>query len=140
MLPPPERYCVDKLLRVSGGAVLGIWLYVLDVGLFALVAYYVYMSIRNTVAIQLIKGILVLLVFNLIAQRLGLLIVGTILDSAMTALVVAIPVIFQPELRRALRRLGGNPAAHRAAEGSMSEMAAVVAESAAHLSNLRWGA
>lgn len=140
MLLLPERYCVDKLLRVSGGAVLGIWLYVLDVGLFALVAYYVYMSIRNTQAIQLIKGILVLLVFNLIAQRLGLLIVGTILDSAMTALVVAIPVIFQPELRRALRRLGGNPRLIEPAEGSMSEMAAVVAESAAHLSNLRWGA
>lgn len=119
---------------------MGIWLYVLDIGLFTLIAYYVYVSIRNTQAIQLIKGILVLLILNLIAQRLGLVIVGTILDSAMTALVVVIPVIFQPELRRALRRLGGNPRILEPAERSIPEVASVVAESAAHLSHLGWGA
>lgn len=45
-----------------------IWLYGLDIGLFALIAYYVYVSIRNTQAIQLIKGILVLFALNMFAQ------------------------------------------------------------------------
>lgn len=117
-----------------------VWLYVLDVGLFALIAYYVYISIRNTPAIQLIKGILLLLALNLFAQYLGLVIVGTILDSAVTALVVALPVIFQPELRRALRKLGGNPRLLEPPESSITEIASVVAESAARLSRLGWGA
>lgn len=131
---------MDKPALLSGGVSLKVWLYVLDVGLFALIAYYVYISIRNTPAIQLIKGILLLLALNLFAQYLGLVIVGTILDSAVTALVVALPVIFQPELRRALRKLGGNPRLLEPPESSITEIASVVAESAARLSRLGWGA
>lgn len=117
-----------------------IWLYGLDIGLFALIAYYVYVSIRNTQAIQLIKGILVLFALNMFAQYLGLWIVGRILDGAITALTVAIPVIFQPELRRALRRLGGNPRLLEPAGGGISEVASVIAETAGRLSSLGWGA
>ena len=98
---------------------LRVWLYVLDVGLFALIAYYVYINIRNTQAIQLIKGILVLLALNLFAQYLGLWIVGRVLDSVITALIIAIPVIFQPELRRALWRLGRNRRLFEPADGSI---------------------
>jgi diadenylate cyclase len=117
-----------------------IWLFALDLGLFALIAYYVYVSIRNTQAIQLIKGILVLFALNMFVQYLGLMIVGRILDGVITALTVAIPVIFQPELRRALRRLGGNPRLLEPAGGSTSDVASVVAEAAGRLSNLGWGA
>lgn len=117
-----------------------VWLYVLDVGLFALIAYYVYINIRNTQAIQLIKGILVLFALNMFAQYLGLWIVGRVLDTVITALIVAIPVIFQPELRRALWRLGRNPRLFEPADGSISEVASIVAEAAGHLESLGWGA
>lgn len=119
---------------------LRVWLYVLDVGLFALIAYYVYINIRNTQAIQLIKGILLLFALNLFAQYLGLWIVGRVLDSVITALIIAIPVIFQPELRRALWRLGRNPRLFEPAGSSISEVASVVAEASGHLESLGWGA
>jgi len=68
--------------------------------------YRLILLIRGTRAVQLLKGIAVLLLATYISQLLELSTVNWILDKVTTAGLVAIPVIFQPELRRALEQLG----------------------------------
>ncbi len=83
------------------------WIALLDVSLVALVFYGLLFLLRETQAVQLLRGIiiLVLLVGVLSAVR-ELRAFNWLVRSAIPALLISIPVIFQPELRRALERLG----------------------------------
>lgn len=74
-----------------------------------MVAYIVYRFlklIRGTRAVYLINGIVVLLFITLVARWLDLVVIKWLLQNALLMLGVALPVVFQPELRRALERLG----------------------------------
>lgn len=79
---------------------------ILDIIIVALVIYKLMMIIRGTRAVQLIKGLFVLLLTALVSEVIGLKVVNWILDQLSTVLVIALPIVFQPELRRALERLG----------------------------------
>ncbi|GAB6099909.1 diadenylate cyclase CdaA [Halanaerocella petrolearia] len=79
---------------------------ILDV-LFTLVVVYKFFSIiRETRAIQLLKGILFLFLITFISQKLGFRVFNYLLEQIRTVALIAIPVIFQPELRRALEQIG----------------------------------
>ncbi|MBO8137952.1 MAG: TIGR00159 family protein [Desulfotomaculum sp.] len=78
----------------------------LDILIVALVLYKLMHIIRGTRAVQLIKGIVVLLVATTVSSWLQLHTINWLLRQTMTALVVALPIVFQPELRRALEQLG----------------------------------
>ncbi len=79
---------------------------VVDIGVVSYVFYRLFMLIRGTRAIQLIKGIIFLIVTSFVSQWLGLREVNWLSKRVMEALIVAIPVVFQPELRRALEQIG----------------------------------
>jgi len=79
---------------------------IIDIVLVAFVFYKAMMIIKGTRAVQLIKGVVVLLIASLVSEYFGFTTVGWMLDKLQTVLVVALPVVFQPELRRALERLG----------------------------------
>lgn len=81
---------------------------VIDILLVALVFYWLLTLIHGTQAVQLLRGILILSVLALILASAfdRLTAFGWLLNRAVPALLVAIPVIFQPELRRALDRVG----------------------------------
>lgn len=79
---------------------------VVDIGVVSYVFYRLFMLIRGTRAIQLIKGSIFLVVASFVSQWLGLTEVNWLSKKAMEALVVAIPIVFQPELRRALEQIG----------------------------------
>ncbi len=80
---------------------------ILDILLVSLVFFLVLLLVRATQAIPLLRGVLVLVVVGVLLSSLAQLpTFGLILRTAIPALLVAIPVIFQPELRRALERLG----------------------------------
>ena len=80
---------------------------VVDILLVATVLYLLLQLIKGTQAIQLLRGVII---FVFLAVLLGSLLRLTafswLIGNAVPALLVAIPVIFQPELRRALERLG----------------------------------
>lgn len=78
----------------------------IDVLIVAFVVYKVLMLIKGTRAIQLLKGLAVLVIVSTVSQRFQLYTMIWLLEKAWTALFVALPVVFQPELRRALERLG----------------------------------
>lgn len=81
---------------------------VVDILLVALVFYWILTLIQGTQAVQLLRGILIVAVLAAIAASAfnSLTAFSWLLNKALPALLVAIPVIFQPELRRALERLG----------------------------------
>lgn len=77
-----------------------------DMAIVAFVFYKLYMLIRETRAEQLIKGILVLLVATQVSEWLQLHVINWILKNTMTVGVIALLIVFQPELRRALEYIG----------------------------------
>ncbi len=80
---------------------------IVDILIVAFIIYKAMMIIKGTRAVQLIKGLIVLLLASLAASKVfEFTTVSWILDQLKTVLVVALPVVFQPELRRALERLG----------------------------------
>ena len=80
---------------------------VLDLLIVAFVVYRIFLLIRGTRAVQLIKGLIVLVVAMVVSDWINFNTVNWLLRQAVTALIVALPVVFQPELRRALEKLGG---------------------------------
>lgn len=78
----------------------------LDILVVAFFFYRMYILVRDTRATALLKGLVFLGLFTLFAGWLQLHVVSWILDKLMTVLIVALPVVFQPELRRALEQLG----------------------------------
>ncbi len=79
---------------------------VVDIVLVAIVLYKLYFMIKDTRALALLKGLIVLLVATLASKSLGLNVINWLLQKTMTVVLVALPVVFQPELRRALEHLG----------------------------------
>jgi diadenylate cyclase len=79
---------------------------VLEIIILSFVVYYIMRWIRNTRAWTLMKGILVMVVFVFIATILHLDSILFLFSRGINAILVAVAVIFQPELRRALEQLG----------------------------------
>ena len=78
----------------------------IDILIVAFVLYKLIMLIKGTRAVQLIKGLAVLLVATTISDWAGFYTINWVLQKTMTMVFVALPVVFQPELRRALEQLG----------------------------------
>lgn len=79
---------------------------IIDMTIVAFVSYKLYMLIRETRAEQLIKGLLILLVGTKLSEWLKLYVINYILKNTMTLGLIALLIVFQPELRRALEHLG----------------------------------
>jgi diadenylate cyclase len=79
---------------------------VIDVLIVAYVLYKLLNLIKETRAEQLTKGIVVLLVLTKLSEWARLYTINYILDNAMTVGVLAILIVFQPELRRGLEYIG----------------------------------
>ncbi len=78
----------------------------IDIGATSVLIYYLLLLIRGTRAVQILTGVLVLVGFLGIANLLHLLLLGTILQLIVLGAAVSLPIVFQPELRRALEQLG----------------------------------
>ena len=82
----------------------------IDLTLVALLFYLFLRLIEGTRAVQLLRGMVVLIVAAAVISSFSpFTVLNFIIRTSLPALVVAIPVIFQPELRRALERLGRTP-------------------------------
>lgn len=82
------------------------WLDVLDIVIMSYLFYRLILIIRGTRAEQLVKGLIVLLLAMIISDQVGLDTLHWTLRQTMTVGLIAIPIVFQPELRRALEHLG----------------------------------
>jgi diadenylate cyclase len=103
------------------------WRDALDILLVAILIYRVLTLFRGTRAVQISIGLAVLAGAAVMARTLGLSSLGWMLDHFWSFWVVAVIVVFQPELRRALAWIGQGPVLQRLLGGS-AERAQVVDE------------
>lgn len=83
------------------------WLSVLDILLVTLIFFGLLYSLRDTQAMALLRGMILLVVFILLLTSLvDLPAFSWLAQNSLPALILAIPVIFAPEIRRTLERLG----------------------------------
>ncbi|MSU76284.1 TIGR00159 family protein [Patescibacteria group bacterium] len=82
---------------------------IIDLLLVAGILYWLYTILKDTRALGIIYGILFVVIFFLLAKFLQLELLAFLFANLLTLLFVAIPVLFQPELRRALEHLGRTP-------------------------------
>jgi diadenylate cyclase len=116
---------------------------VIDILLVALIFWGFLRLIQGTQAVQLLRGvILVVLAAVVLTSVLRLTAFSFLISKTLPALVLAIPVIFQPELRRALERLGraGGLTNRQYAEPVAQYVINSVARAAVLLSDRRHGA
>ncbi|BDI02407.1 diadenylate cyclase CdaA [Ligilactobacillus murinus] len=78
----------------------------LDVLVVWYVIYMLMMLLRGTKAVQLFRGIVVIILIKLASWYIGLETVSWIMDQVINWGIIAIIVIFQPEIRRGLEHLG----------------------------------
>ena len=79
---------------------------IIDILIVAAIIYKVYKMLQETRAITLVKGLIVILSITLICSWLNLHVISWLLQKTISLLFVALPIVFQPELRRALEHLG----------------------------------
>lgn len=79
---------------------------VIDMTIVAYVFYKLYQLIKETRAEQLVKGIVILLLATKASEIMQLHVVNWILRNTMTVGMIALLIVFQPELRRVLEYLG----------------------------------
>jgi len=82
------------------------WRDVLDIAILTYILYRLIILIRGTRAEQLVKGLIVLFIALVGSGLLGLRTINWFLEGLMTIGLIAIPIVFQPELRRALEHIG----------------------------------
>ncbi len=78
----------------------------LDIVLVAYFFYRLFLLIQGTQAVELLKGIFILLLGTILSAALHLDTIHWLLQTILMMLLVALPIVFQPELRRALEHLG----------------------------------
>ncbi len=79
---------------------------IIDIFIITVIIYYLLQIISGTRAVQLIKGLVLIFVFSVMSRILNLNTVNWFLQSILTMVLVALPIVFQPELRTALEKIG----------------------------------
>lgn len=86
--------------------ILSLFLIALDILVVAFIIYKIIMLIKGTRAVQIAKGFAVIIAVYFISDLLNLTTLNWLMRQLQLMIVVAIPIVFQPELRRALEQLG----------------------------------
>jgi diadenylate cyclase len=134
------RYLIDSLSFVFERLN---WLSVIDLAIVTLIFFGLLILLRDTQAVVLLRGVLVLIVLGSVLSSFEVLpAFSWLVKTTLPALVLAIPVIFAPEIRRALERLGRAGfifSSSRTSPGTQKSITAVV-NASIRLSDRRHGA
>lgn len=116
---------------------------IVDVLLVWFVLYKLIMVIRGTKAVQLLKGIFVIIIVRVLSGFLGFNTLSWIMDEALRWGFLAFIIIFQPEFRRALEQLGRGRFFSRTAmneEDSQEHLIESIKKSTSYMAKRRIGA
>jgi diadenylate cyclase len=115
------------------------WTAGIEILLLAVSIYYGYLYFRGTRGAKVFTGLAILFIFlTLVSQILNLTVISWLLRSLTAFVAVALVVIFQPELRRALAELGSNHFFSSARQNR--ETIDIVADAVFELANKQLGA
>lgn len=84
------------------------WVDVVEILIISFLFYQILMWVKSTRAWNLFKGIMIILVFVTIAALFQMSTILWIAEKTLNVGVIAVVIIFQPELRKALENIGGN--------------------------------
>src|SRR6202035_2092891 len=113
---------------------------VLDILIIAVLIYYVLKLLRGTRAIQMLVAIVLLVILYEGARRAQFEMVEWLLDTLLPYVAIALIVLFQPEIRRALDRFGRNLSLARFSSTSPSSSFDDVVLAAGYFAQNRIGA
>ncbi len=121
------------------------WVSVLDLALVTLIIFGLLVMLRETQAVVLLRGVIFLVIFlMLLTSLVALPAFSWLIQTTLPALLLAIPVIFAPEIRRGLERLGRAGStqliSHQGENGEMDEVIRAVVTASARLSSREHGA
>jgi diadenylate cyclase len=122
------------------------WLSVLDLALVTAILFGILILLRDTQATVLLRGVIFLVILlALLVNFVNLPAFSWLINTTLPALLLAIPVIFAPEIRRGLERLGraGSTSFFRRSETSLEELQVTfqaIATACARLSARKHGA
>lgn len=105
----------------------------IDILATSVLIYYLLLLIRGTRAVQIMLGLLTLMIVLGVSNLLHLLVLATVMQYLLLGTAVTLPIVFQPELRRALEQLGRGRIFRRAPadeEAIANELVATVARAA----------
>ncbi|MFO7615376.1 MAG: diadenylate cyclase CdaA [Bacteroidales bacterium] len=80
----------------------------IDIAIVSYLAYKIMVLLKETRASSLLKGLLLILVLALVSKILNLRTISYLLDNILTFAALSIVVIFQPELRKILEKIGAS--------------------------------
>lgn len=117
------------------------WSDLVDIVATAMLIYSLLLLIRGTRAVQILTGLLVLGGLLTLAKVFHLVTVATLLQFILVGTAVTLPIVFQPELRRALESLGRGGVFGRppATQTDANLVASDIASAAFSLSRQRYG-
>lgn len=138
MLPGAVRQLLDRLLDYD------LWEVAIELSIIWMLVYVGYRFVKGTRAAGAFKGVLVLLIvsslgFRILEQGGVLPRLSSLYDKLLGLAAFALIVIFQPELRRALIRLGENPF-FRSAATEVRPVVDAIVEASGFLSKSKFGA
>ncbi|MBI5288390.1 MAG: TIGR00159 family protein [Chloroflexi bacterium] len=112
-----------------------------EVAIISLIFFWILLLLRGTTAMAVIRGAFILLIAAVIlVQAFSLPVLEFLIRNSFTGLLIALPIIFQPELRRALERLGRTGARAFGASASSHETIEAVNAAAIDMAKKRIGA
>jgi diadenylate cyclase len=82
------------------------WKTIVEVLILWLVIYRIFLFLKGTKAVYLIRGIIILIIAFFVFQGLGFFVLSQLLTEFFTIFLILIVIVFQPELREGLIRLG----------------------------------
>ena len=97
------------------------WIDYVDIAIIAFLIYQLVLLTRQTRAIQVLKGLAVIIVASYLSELIGLTALNWVLRSILNNGVIALLILFQPELRRALEQLGRTAKLDRSVQQDESE-------------------
>jgi diadenylate cyclase len=123
------------------------WLSVLDLSLVTLIFFAILLVVRDTQAVTLLRGVVLLIILiSLMTSLVNLPAFSWLIKNALPVLLLSIPVIFAPEIRRGLEKLGragGSRLLSRHvpnSDGTLQQTIKAVATACARLSARQHGA
>lgn len=121
------------------------WFSALDLALVTLIIFGLLVLLRESQAVVLLRGVILLVIFlSLLTSLVDLPAFSWLIQTTLPALLLAIPVIFAPEIRRGLERLGRAGSAQilgrQASDVNMDETIPAIVTAAARLSSREHGA
>jgi diadenylate cyclase len=117
------------------------WQDFIDIAVIAFIVYRLLLLLVDTRAMQLVKGLLVIGLLFALARWVHLAALSWILGRLLGVFIIAIPIVFQPEIRRMLEELGrGNIWRRRQAEEKAGQLTDEITRALLFLQNKNIGA